>query len=136
MARPGGEVLEGSLGIGDLECQRNHSLTVVALIVALIGAATVRERFFGSTKSLGQSISVLHDYGGGALLQSGGEKIMPIVVGAAERKVHVTGLLCPGIHTPTYDRQGRREFGGADGTRNFLKIQGHGSLGFVIPIPL
>jgi hypothetical protein len=31
----------------------NHSLTVVALI----GAATVRERFFRSTKSCGQSTS-------------------------------------------------------------------------------
>ena len=40
------------------------------------------------------------------------------------------------VATPAGDRQRRQVGIGANGERNLLKIQGHGSLGLVIPIPL
>src|ERR1035441_4113230 len=51
-------------------------------------------------------------------------------------KIYIAGILCACIHAPTSHFQGRRVGAGAHRARNFLKVQGHGSLGLVIPIPL
>ena len=112
LARPQGKILECTLGIG------HEERPGIARIDRL------------------KPVPPFHHYRRCTFFDGGAEKFMPVVVGPTQRKIHVAGILCPGVHTPTSDRQRRRVIRGADSSRNFLKIQRHGSLGLAIPIPL
>ena len=78
----------------------------------------------------------VHHHRRRAFFDAASREIVAVVIGSAQRKDTRRRILCPRVHAPTGDCRRRRVATAPSGARNFLKIQGHGSLGLVIPIPL